>query len=522
MKKETIELIKAALSVLVEAKKQGALMIPVEVGDRLGISAFQAGHLFLIMGMPGRQLVEKPDEKENRYRITQKGEKFLVNPPPPEEIKREKPSTTPSTTPSATPSAAPSATPSAAPSATPSTTPSTTPSAAPSAAPSATTPETPEDKLKVVFPSQAATFSSIGETLGFEKGVGDQKKPSLESVVEYVRRLANMDDLDSVESVLTEFGLSPDIRKRWLRLYALTLPAKKAKISPELKVRLGLEEEEGRAKPQPMYNVIEGRIYPEPDGEYTFAKAVQKVSAEKATADPAALITAIMPILTKEPPPSTDPAALITAIMPLLTKESPPSTDTAALITALMPILTKETPPPPQQDTTLFQSLQTRIEQLADERNKAQIDAVRAEMRATQRPPEADAQIQALTQVIETLREELHAQQLERIKEQHEAATNLLTNKFSQLEKEVQASMMGKSVDSKYGLMSEGLKGILGEIGGARRDIKEIVPTFVQRREKAARTPEQKASFDQGMEQAIERQKKSREMEDRLFFSKEG
>jgi len=486
-------------------------LTPTEVGEPIGMNATYAGQRLYDLLQQGR--VEKPDKKRSAYRITEKGKGYLAKPPlePPAKLAK---SAAESAAKSAAESAAKSAAESAGvkivekppvlPPVPPLAPPPAPPPTPPAVPPPATPPITPTDKAQVVFPSQADTFSSIGERLGFEKGVSDQKKPSLESVVEYVRSLANMDDLDSVESVLTELGISPDVRKRWLRLYALTLPAKKAIISPELKVRLGLEEGEGKPKPpQQMYNVIEGKIYPEPDGEYTFAKAVQKVAAEKTSADPAALITAIMPILTKEAPQ--------------------PSTDTAALITALMPILTKETPTPPPPDTTLFQSLQARIEQLADERNKAQLDALRAEMRSGQRPPEADPQIAALAKRIETLRDDLHEQQLERLKEQQEATINLLTNKIDRLQEQVQASIQGKQVDSKYGLMSEGLKGILSEIGGARRDIKDMAPTFLQRgKEKPVRTSEQKADFDRGLEQAIESQKKSREMEDKLFFGKEG
>ena len=465
-----------------------------DIGELIGLDAYNAG--LLARDLRYSQLIEWTIKAKQLYRITEKGKKYKANPPaeieaaPPAEIKPSKDLPAASSTVKGTEES----------------TEKGTEKGTEVAPPQTLTPEEkPEAEKSVVFPSQADTFSSIGERLGFEKGVSDQKKPSLETVVEYVRSLANMDDLDSVEGVLTECGLSADIRKRWLRLYALTLPAKKAIISPELRVRLGLEEGEGKPKPpQQMYNVIEGKIYPDPDGDYTFSKAVQLVAAEKTSADPAALLTALMPILTKEAP------------------QLPPSTDLAALITSLMPILNKETPPPPQQDTTLFQSLQARIEQLAEERNKAQLDALRAEMKAGQRPPEADAQIQALSQSIETMREELHTQQLERIKEQHEATMNLLTGKLAQLEQQMQASIQGKQVDSKYGLMSEGLKGILGEIGGARRDIKEIAPTFLQRgREKTVRTSEQKNHFDQGMEQAIESQKKSREMEDKLFFGKE-
>ena len=57
----------------------------------IGMTAEYAGPL--LSRMLVRKLVEKPDKKTNRYQITQKGQEFLVKPPPPETIIGKKPET---------------------------------------------------------------------------------------------------------------------------------------------------------------------------------------------------------------------------------------------------------------------------------------------------------------------------------------------------------------------------------------------------------------------------------------------
>ena len=136
-----IEKIVAALAVLSEATEP---MMAAEVGDRIGMPASNTGMLFSTMLK--RKLVEKPDEKENRYRITQKGEEFLVNPPPetrkkPEakpETKVEPPETKPETPPGTpvTPLGTSPATPSTTPPTRPPTTPTTMPTVMPTTTPS--------------------------------------------------------------------------------------------------------------------------------------------------------------------------------------------------------------------------------------------------------------------------------------------------------------------------------------------------------------------------------------------------
>jgi len=53
-------------------------MVPVEVGERIGMPASHAG--LLLSRMLVRGLVEKRDKKTNRYQITQKGKEFLIHP----------------------------------------------------------------------------------------------------------------------------------------------------------------------------------------------------------------------------------------------------------------------------------------------------------------------------------------------------------------------------------------------------------------------------------------------------------
>jgi len=138
-----IEEICAALKVLSEAKSRGELMMPVEVGERIGIPAFDAGKLFTLMSK--RELVEKPDEKKNRYQISDKGKEFLINLPAPTPKPVHK---------SAAPPAAPPGTPPA------------IPPIAPLGSKEETTAEKKDD---LAIPSQADIFRSVAEQLSISK-----------------------------------------------------------------------------------------------------------------------------------------------------------------------------------------------------------------------------------------------------------------------------------------------------------------------------------------------------------------
>ena len=50
-----------------------------------------------------------------------------------------------------------------------------------------------------------------------------------------------MDDLDSIEKALIGMNVPAHLRKRWLTLYAQSLPTKDRHMSPELAEMLDLE-----------------------------------------------------------------------------------------------------------------------------------------------------------------------------------------------------------------------------------------------------------------------------------------
>lgn len=65
--------------------------------------------------------------------------------------------------------------------------------------------------------TQAELFRSDGDLLAYGTRKGDL---TLDTIVRYVERVANLDDLDSIWNALTEIRIPNDLKKRWLKLYA--------------------------------------------------------------------------------------------------------------------------------------------------------------------------------------------------------------------------------------------------------------------------------------------------------------
>jgi len=460
--------IKQKCSFLDALGKSPEPMRAVDVGELIGIDAYNAGQLANQLRLS--KLIEWASKAKHLYRITEKGKKYLANPPAEIEAVKSVP---------APPSAEESAE-------------KSTEKSVETVPPQIT----PADETLMAIPSQADIFKSIGERLGFAKSVSDKRELSLGTVVDYVRSLADMDDLDSIERNLIEQNVPKDIRTRWLKLYAQSLPAKDVEMSLELKERLGLQEEEekparGRKREPQFYNVIDGRMYPDPDGERTFSQALQQMAVEKGAS-------------------ATQAAELAASLAKTPTE----------IITTLLPLLTREPTPPPPQDNTMILALQSRVEQLADAKHDAELDALRAEMKSGQRSPETDQQIQALSQQINELRESLHNQELARIQEQNQVLIGGLNAKLVELEKQIAAGVQGKQADSKIGLMSETVKGIFEEAKGARQDIKSMAPSLLDRGAPTRkRTTNEKAGFGTGLERGIEKARASEALEEELFFS---
>ena len=465
--------IKQKCSFLDALGKSPEPMRAVDVGELIGIDAYNAGQLANQLRLS--KLIEWASKAKHLYRITEKGKKYLANPPAEIEAVKSVP---------APPSAEESAE-------------KSTEKSVETVPPQIT----PADETLMAIPSQADIFKSIGERLGFAKSVSDKRELSLGTVVDYVRSLADMDDLDSIERNLIEQNVPKDIRTRWLKLYAQSLPAKDVEMSPELKERLGLQEGEekparGRKREPQFYNVVGGRMYPDPEGEHTFSHALQLMAIEKGAS-------------------ATQAAELAASLAKTPTE----------IITTLLPLLTREPTPPPTQDNTMILALQARIEQLADGKHEAEMASLRAEMKSGQRSPESDQQAKAFTQQINDLKESLHNEQLVRIQEQNQNSINALVVEMNKLKEQIVAGVQGKQAESKIGLMSETVKLAAEEIRGARQDAKAMVPAILTRLNQGAqgapvkkRSANEKAGFGTGLDKGIEKARAASSLEDELFF----
>lgn len=96
----------------------------------------------------------------------------------------------------------------------------------------------PKPKTIPTIPSQADLFRREGVSLGVGTRKGDIH---LDAIVRYVERMANLDDLSDVWNRLTEMGVDNNIKKRWINLYAQSLPGKE--IPSELKEKLETGQE---------------------------------------------------------------------------------------------------------------------------------------------------------------------------------------------------------------------------------------------------------------------------------------
>ena len=432
------------LKVLEALSKMTEPTSPADIGIVIKLSPRDTGKTLYDLGKGG--LAQKPDEKKSLWLITDKGRKYIENPPVPS-VRPLSPTLEPTLSPST----------------------QTDHSEPPPLEP-------PGEEQPDTVPSQADLFRAEGERLGFGSRKGDIK---LEAVVTYVERTANLDDLGSVWNALTEMGVANDVKKRWLKLYSQNVPG--AEIPPELKAKLeaGTDDKVGDKEGSPRakrFNVIEGQIMPDPEGEFSFSQAVQKAMAEKGA--------------------SSNQAAEMAATFAKM------NSDTMNL---LIPLLTKN-----PEGTSMTQLLLTQLGEL------------QKELRTPHGESEGTQQIQALTQQLSELRDTLHNEQLARFQEQNQATTKELLTLIGRLEQQIKAASEGKQAESKIGLMSHALDIATKELTGIRSDLKPLAQTFMERRvTPGEKTPAEKAGFGVGLDKGIERAHEASELENELFFGKE-
>ena len=322
-------------------------------------------------------------------------------------------------------------------------------------------------------PSQADLFKAEGQRIGFGTRKGDIK---LEAVVTYVERIADLDDLNSVWNALTEMGVATDVKKRWIKLYAQNLPGKEIPAELKAKLETGTEAEKVSTEKEPRrakrFNVIDGQILPDEEGEYSFSMAVQKAMVEKGAS-------------------SNQAAEMATTFAKM-------NTDTMNL---LIPLLTKES-----GGDTITKLLLTQMENLQKEMREGQ---------------KSSPEIQALSQQLDQVRETLHNEQLSRIQEQNQAQVKELAGYIGRLEQRIAATTEGRQVESKIGLMSKALDKGAEELRGIRSDIKPLAQSFMERgAAPGEKTPAEKTGFGTGLDKGMERAREATELENELFFGK--
>ena len=176
---------------------------PVRASDLtedIGETALNIGNSLRELGK--RALAELVDKNKKLWRITDSGRELATTIQLPA-LELKPPAAAPAPAPAAAPAPAPAATP------------------VPAETPPAT--QTPAQPAGPAFPSQAEILKMDGELLAVGTRKGDI---SLEVIVKYVERMANLNDLGSISNALTEMGVDTATKKRWLKLYAQDLREK--------------------------------------------------------------------------------------------------------------------------------------------------------------------------------------------------------------------------------------------------------------------------------------------------------
>ena len=382
-------------------------------------------------------------------------------------------------------------------------------------------PTQPEGAPQIIVPSKATILREIGERLGIrsdttKKGEG----ATLDAIIYFVERTADMDNLTQVWNSVTQMGVPAHIIKRWITLYAQTLTDKQ--IPEELKERLDTISEKGtvtitekgEVAPKPKrFSVVAGQIVGDPEGDYDFNQAFKIWAQEKAVpanqADPLGIALEAMVTASKEGPQTA--LAVLTAMTPFLTKE-PPKHDDSPLMTFITA----------QQAASQLQvqSLQQMLLSATGEKYKAEVEGIKAMITTSQKPPESNQQMQALTEQINSLRESLHQQQITTIQEQNKTMIERMESQITRLETQITAAAQGKAVDSKIGLIDKTLDKGAQELSGVRQDIKGFAQMILAKGEPLPRprSAQEKQRFGTGMEKGIENAQEAKRLADKLWF----
>ncbi len=371
-------------------------------------------------------------------------------------------------------------------------------------------PKPPE--TTVTFPSQSDLFKKEGELLG----VGGKKgEIQLDTIVKWVERTANLDDLSSVWNALAEMNVASNVRKRWIKLYAQNLPGKEIPADLKEKLEAGMESdkvgvaEKGDIVPKPTrFSIINDLIIGDTEGDFTFKEALQLFAQQKgvpaAQADPLAGIVEAMKV---GPDMAT---TVLTSLIPLIQKE-PAGKDDNVLLQILQ---ANQASSQAQMET-----LRTMILTLSEDKHKAEMESLRAEIRTGQKSSESDPRIEALSASVQALTQSLHEKEIESVKEQNQRNVDVLQGDVKRLEQQITAVAQGKKLEGSLGLMEHALDTVSGQLSGIRSDVKPLVETILKSGSPLIppRSPEDKARLAKVGKEVIAKATRAEELEHKIL-----
>ena len=330
-------------------------------------------------------------------------------------------------------------------------------------------PGKPPGETAGTIPSQSDLFRSIGEKLGVGSKKGDIR---LDAITYYVQRTANLDNLTSVWNALTEMGTAADVKKRWIKLYAMNLPGKQ--IPEELREkleggepeRIKTEASELSTKPK-RFSVVGGEIIGDPEGEFNFREALQLVAQQKGASPDEASSLAIQ--LSKLGPDML--ATILGVVTPLISKESPRSDMDTILKLTEAGLLKK---PGEGEGSETIRALETQVKELKDAMQTQALDSVKSVVVS-------------------------------------------LGNQVSELRKELQSQ---SHLEGRYALMDKTITTIDGQLSGFRSDARPLLDSLAHGggREPSRRSPEEKAKIAKGLKEAVVLEREAHALEDELLF----
>jgi len=417
---------------------------PTEIGNAMGEKPLDVGR-FLAELLKGG-LAEKVDEEQNLWAVTEKGTEYLGS------IEKEPLSQPPVTEPPGTVS---------------------------------------------TVPSQSDLFRSIGERLGVGSKKGDIR---LDAITYYVQRTADLDNLSSVWNALTEMGVANDVKKRWIKIYAQNIPGKE--IPEELREKLEggetekIKAEAGDIPPKPKrFSVAGGEIIGDPEGDLNFKEALQLLAQQRGVPAEAANPLATMVEAMKMGPEMA--TATLTALIPLITKEPPKQAGEGDLLSKLDSLGLLKKPGEEGRDT--------QIEVLKE------LDSLGLLKKTGD--GEGSETIRALQTEVKELTDEMRKQELDSVKN----AMVALSNQVTELRKDVADK---GQLEGRFALMGQVMKSIDSQFTGIRSDARPLLDTLAHGggREPSKKTPEEKAKLAKGLKEAVVLEKRARELEDELLF----